>query len=60
MRSRSARKAGEVGARGASWVVAKSRAGVMSAEGEEVQVRISSMSWRRRREKWRDGERSRI
>jgi hypothetical protein len=62
VRSRSARKDGLVGARGARCVVANSRAvdieGLVAEEEavEEVEVaeRISSMSWRRRREKWRD------
>jgi len=60
VRSRSSRKAGSVGARGASCWVAKVRAGSMSVLGFAVQVRISSMSWRRRREKWSDLSRSRI
>jgi hypothetical protein len=60
VRSRSARKEGLVGARGARCVVANSRAvdidGLPPAEevGFEVAERMSSMSWRRRREKWRD------
>ena len=62
MRSRSARKEGFVGARGARCVVANSRAvdidGLAAEELEFVEVvvaaRMSSMSWRRRREKWRD------
>ena len=63
MRSRSARKEGLVGARGARCVVANSRAVDIETEGlvveeEEMVVvwlvvaeRMSSMSWRRRREK---------
>jgi hypothetical protein len=60
VRSRSARKEGSVGARGARCVVANSRAvvieGLPAAEdvGLEVAERMSSMSWRRRREKCRD------
>lgn len=64
MRSRSARKEGLVGARGARCVVANSRAVEIEAlfvDEEEVLVgfwevaaRMSSMSWRRRREKCRD------
>jgi hypothetical protein len=60
VRSRSARKEGSVGARGARCVVANSRAvemeGLLDEEeaGLEVAERMSSMSWRRRREKWRD------
>ena len=65
MRSRSVRKAGSVGARGARCVVAKARAVVMVGVdwvlegGERVAVRISSMSCRRRREKWREASVSR-
>lgn len=59
MRSRSSRNSGLVGARGARWVVAKFRAGVMSALSD-VHVRISSTSWRRSREKCRDESWSRI
>jgi hypothetical protein len=65
VRSRSARKEGLVGARGARWVAANSRAAeieglfVVGEEellvgGWEVAERISSISWRRRREKWSD------
>ena len=51
-----------MGARGARCVVANSRAvdiEELAAEelefaGPEVAARMSSMSWRRRREKWRD------
>ena len=58
MRSRSARKAGSVGASGARRVEANSRAGVIRAGSEAVvglamMLRISSMSCRRRREKLR-------
>lgn len=69
MRSRSARKEALVGARGARCVVANSRAveieGLLVEEEEEALVelevaeRMSSMSCRRRREKWRDGSVSR-
>lgn len=68
MRSRSARKDGLVGANGARWVVAKERAAEISGFGcvvveDEAEVdvevemevaRISSISWRRSREKWRE------
>ena len=61
VRSRSARKEGLVGARGARWVVANSRAveieGLFAeepVEGLEVAERMSSMSCRRSREKCRD------
>ena len=60
MRSRSARKFGFVGARGARWVVANWRAVEMSGEFVmfpfvfDVQARISSMSCRRSKEKWRE------
>jgi hypothetical protein len=61
VRSRSARKEGLVGARGARWVVANSRAveieGLFAEEPEEgleVAERMSSMSCRRSREKCRD------
>lgn len=60
VRSRSSRKSGFVGARGASCEEAKVRAGVMSAFGVAMHLRISSMSWSRRRAKWREGSRSRI
>lgn len=60
VRSRSARKEGLVGARGARWVVANSRAveieGLFAEEpleGLDVAERMSSMSCRRRREKCR-------
>lgn len=58
MRSRSARKVGLVGARGARWVVANWRAVEISGEfafpfGLDVQARISSMSCKRRSEKCR-------
>ena len=64
MRSRSVRKAGSVGARGARCVVAKARAVEMEGldavgVGVSVAVRISSISWRRRREKWREASVSR-
>lgn len=50
--SRSLRNSGLVAARGASWDEANVRAGVMSAsDDDDVQVRISSMSWSRRRAK---------
>jgi hypothetical protein len=42
--SRSLRKSGFVAARGASWDEAKFKAGVMSALGVEVHLRMSSMS----------------
>jgi hypothetical protein len=59
--SRSSRKSFDVDARGASCDVANVRAGVMSRLPEaDVHVRISSMSWRRRRAKWRGGSRSSI
>ena len=67
MRSRSARKDGLVGARGARCVVANSRAveiDGLDAEEEdvlwlEVAARMSSMSWRRRSAKCRDASVSR-
>lgn len=70
VRSRSARKEELVGARGARCVVANSRAveieGLFVVDEEELLVafcevaeRISSISWRRRREKWRDASVSR-
>ena len=51
VRSRSSRKAGFPGARGAKWVVANSRAGKMSPSGLVVHLRINSMSCKRKREK---------
>lgn len=64
MRSRSARKVGLVGARGARWVVANWRAVEMSGEfafpfGLDVQARINSISCKRRSEKCRDSSVSR-
>lgn len=53
--SRSSKNWGFVGALGANWEVAKSRAGVISPFGVDMQLRINSTSWRRSREKWRDG-----
>src|SRR5436190_7494871 len=53
--SRSSRNCGSVGARGARWDVANSRAGATSPFGVEVQERINSTSWSRRRAKWREG-----
>lgn len=62
--SRSFWKAGLVAARGPSWLEAKLMAGMMARELEEeagaVALRISSMSWRRRRAKCRAGFVSRI
>lgn len=58
--SRSSRNWGLVGARGASWVVANSSAGLMSPSGVDVQVRISSTSCSRNNAKCRDGFSSRI
>lgn len=52
VRSRSSRNLGFVGARGARCVVAKLSAGVTSAFGVDVQVRMSSTSCRRSKEKW--------
>jgi hypothetical protein len=49
--SRSFRKSGFVAARGASCDEAKLRAGVMLDVGEEVHVRMSSISCSRRRAK---------
>ena len=60
VRSRSSRNSGFVGARGARCVVAKFRAGVMSALSVNVHKRISSTSWRRSKEKCRDESWSRI
>lgn len=54
VRSRSCKNSGLLGARGARWVFAKARAADMSPSGSEVQLRINSISWRRRREKCKD------
>ena len=53
--SRSWRKAGFSGARGAKWVVANSRTGPMSPSGEAVQVLINSINSRRSSEKCSEG-----
>jgi hypothetical protein len=44
-----------VGARGASWAVAKFSAGVISPPGVELHLRMSSTSCSRRRAKCREG-----
>ena len=44
---------GFAGARGASWVVAKSMASRTCSSESGLVLRMSSMSWRRRRAKWR-------
>lgn len=54
MHSRSERKAGSVGARGARCVEANSRAGVMSAVGSAEEARINSISCSRSKEKCRE------
>jgi len=58
--SRSLRKVGLVAARGASCDCAKLRAGAMSAVGEEVHIRISSMSCSRSSAKCKAGSVSSI
>lgn len=60
VRSRSSRNWGFVGALGASCDVANSSAGVMSASGVNVHLRINSTSCKRNREKWREGFSSNI
>lgn len=58
--SRSLRNWGLVGARGASWDVANSNAGLISPSDEDEQERINSTNCKRSRAKCNDGFSSRI
>lgn len=58
--SKSSRKAGSLGALGASWVVAKVRAGPMLPPGVKELSRMSSISCSRSKAKWSEVSESRI
>lgn len=60
VRSKSSRNWGSVGARGASWEVANSKAGLMSPSGVEEHLRINSTSCKRSKAKCSDGFSSKI